>query len=105
MGYLAFICFYVSSQPIGGREFVDNDKDQTSDWGLEIALWTMNIGYVLYEIVECIGKGFTEYLSLGGNNQNLLDITIRIIWIFLFGVKSFFLYCDDTKIPQNMYNY
>ena len=92
MLYLAFLCYYVSSRPVGGDEFVAHDDDEVSDWILEILLWTMNWGYILYEIFECMEKGLREYFGFGvAGETNLLDSLISVLWIVLFAIRINFI--------------
>ena len=90
--YLVFIMFYAYNRPIGGREFHDDIQNDQFRVALEITLWTMNLSYILYEIQECIEKGFADYLNFGRKGQvNILDVVISLLWLFLGGVRIFFI--------------
>ena len=91
--YLAYIMVYVSFRPIGGNEFHQDLQQDSTGIALEITLWTMNIGYILFEVQECTEKGLKEYLNLGVQGQtNIMDVAISIIWIFLLIVRLLFIF-------------
>eukprot|EP01084_Bolivina_argentea_P022070 40994_1 len=101
MLYFGFICYYVSTRPIDGH------LSTQTDLALEIALWSMNLGYILFELQEFAEKKWTRYIYSG--NANLLDIAISIIWIILFVLrmiiidrKPFFEY-DNPSNMQRIY--
>ena len=80
MLYFGYICVFAYLDPFFSHNFEEKDQLQ-----MEIALWIMNLGYILYEVIECAEKSIKGYLYTG--LSNLLDVLISVIWIILFCVK------------------
>lgn len=101
--YLTFIMFYVFYRPINGtvKHFEDKVSEIPFNLTLEITLWILNAGYIYYEIQECVEKGWREYLNPGVQGHvDYLDVTISLAWIFLFGVRLFFL-IDNVEFVED----
>eukprot|EP01083_Nonionella_stella_P305567 1066425_1 len=78
--------------------------------GQDLALWALNLGYILYEVSEWCDKG-REYFSVTGL-MNLFDIMISVCWIVLFIINLFsnpndFAYLDEIghKLHDNHENH
>ena len=60
---------YVSQRPIGGENvyiaFTEGWPygEYSIDVALEVTLWTMTFGYILYEIMDCVDRGLNNYFS------------------------------------------
>ena len=52
----------------------------------EMALWTLNIGYFVYEMIEAYDKGLRDYFTLAGW-VNYWDLQISFTWLILFGIR------------------
>ena len=96
MLYFAFICVYSYTQP-----FTSDNFDSQHQVHIEIALWIMNLGYILYEVFECAEKGLKRYMYTGP--ANILDFIISCIWIILFVVK--YIHLCKERLKQNLTNH
>eukprot|EP01083_Nonionella_stella_P040725 110414_1 len=67
------------------RQYLDGEIT-TYEW----LLWSLNIGYILYECIEAYDKGVRSYLSLAGW-INYWDLCICAIWIVLFVIRMSFV--------------
>ncbi len=67
---------------MANRIYLD-DSISHSEW----SLWTLNIGYVTYELIEAYNKGIRDYLVLSGW-INYWDLQTSLTWIVLFGVRN-----------------
>ena len=76
LAYLLAIFLFVSQ-----RVYLDS-KPTAGEW----FLWSLNIGYILYECIEAYDKSVRVYLSLAGW-VNYWDMSICAIWISLFGIR------------------
>eukprot|EP01084_Bolivina_argentea_P266947 452962_1 len=75
--YLLLIFIFIAQ-----RQYLNNIPITEYEW----FLWSLNIGYILYECIEAYDKGIRGYLSLAGW-INYWDISICIIWIILFIIR------------------
>eukprot|EP01084_Bolivina_argentea_P289726 497567_1 len=86
MMYFIFICAYTYQRPF------DVQQMEYSDYLQDIILWIANLGYILYEWLECADKGVKKYFFTG--KSNALDITICTLWIGLFAMRMVLFYKD-----------
>eukprot|EP01084_Bolivina_argentea_P247457 413992_1 len=66
---------------ISNRIYLD-DPITHGEW----FLWTLNIGYFVYELIEAYDKGLRDYFTLAGW-INYWDLQISFTWLGLFGVR------------------
>lgn len=50
-------------------------------------VWTMNLGYIAFELNEFSEKGLKKYFR----RENLLDVAISAIWVVLFWWRMIYL--------------
>eukprot|EP01083_Nonionella_stella_P314177 1130828_1 len=51
-------------------------------------LWSLNLGYFVYELIEAYDKGLRDYFTLAGW-INYWDLQISFTWIILFAIRMF----------------
>ena len=92
MLYWCYVCWYSINRPIGWY------SPQHNFFIYELILWVANIGYILFEIFECIEKGLIDYFDLKvGGSKNIMDASISIIWMILGAIKISFLIRDTGE--------
>ena len=73
-------------------------------WGMELTLWSMNIGYITYEIFECFEKGCKEYFNLGVKGYaNILDVIVSVNWGILLSLRIGFFISKLGFDTENIY--
>ena len=90
IAYLLLIFLFVSQ-----RIYLDSPIDP-QEW----FLWSLNIGYILYECIEAYDKTVRVYLSLAGW-INVWDISICILWITLFAIRIWSIHPSSSHHFQN----
>eukprot|EP01083_Nonionella_stella_P209508 759378_1 len=59
----------------------------------EVVLWTLNIGYFVYEVIEAYDKGVRDYFTLAGW-VNYWDLQISFTWLALCAIRISSVWID-----------